>query len=358
MGALWGSYAAYVPVIKTQIGAEDWQFGLLLTISAVGLLASMLWAPRYDRVMGRWAMPVANVLLCAAFILPGIAWSPLTFGLAMLCVACASGQSDIVMNARISEIEAREDRTLMNLAHGLFSVGYAIGAVTAGIAREASVTAPQLAVGAFFVLSLFGLFSAMDAEQDAPGENKSASVPWPVLICGGAIVLLAFMNEGATEAWSAIHIERGLGGGAAEGALGPATLGITMAVGRLSGQVLTTRIGETRLIAIATGMTALGAWLAAAAATPLVAYIGFGILGLGVSVIAPTALALVGKQAGKGSRTTAISRVVVIGFSGFFIGPPIMGGLSQAFGLPVAFVVLGGLVLIVFPLLKNLTPTK
>jgi hypothetical protein len=49
-------------------------------------------------------------------------------------------------------------------------------------------------------------------------------------------VLVAFLVENAMEGWSALHIERTLGGGAAEGAFGPAILGLTMGIGRLSGR--------------------------------------------------------------------------------------------------------------------------
>ena len=70
---------------------------------------------------------------------------------------------------------------------------------------------------------------------------------WPILLCGG-IVLIAFMSEATVEAWSALHVERTLGGGAAEGALGPAMLGLTMAFGRFSGQAVAERLREVHVL--------------------------------------------------------------------------------------------------------------
>ena len=101
------------------------------------------------------------------------------------------------------------------------------------------------------------------------------------------------------------------------------------------------------------GLAALGAMLAAAAPIPAVAYAGFGILGLGVSVIAPMALALVGRSVGNAARTAAISRVSIIGYMGFFLGPPIMGLISQVAGLRAAFLAVA-LVLGAIPLLVSL----
>jgi MFS family permease len=85
-----------------------------------------------------------------------------------------------------------------------------------------------------------------------------------------------------------------------------------------------------------------------------VAYLGFGLFGLGVSVIGPMGLALVGKMVAPHFRTEAISRAAVMGFSGFFFAPVLMGLVSQAFGpemgLRAAFTLVAGLVVASVPL--------
>ena len=172
----------------------------------------------------------------------------------------------------------------------------------------------------------------------------------PILICG-LVVLLAFMTEATVETWSAIHIERTLQGRAAEGALGPAMLGVTMALGRFFGQSVSQTFSETKVITFATLVTAFGAILAALALTPVWAYVGFGILGLGVSVIGPSGLALVGKYVPNNLRTEAISRVAVLGFAGFFLAPALMGLVSEFYGLRFAFLSAAFLSLIIIPLM-------
>ncbi|MFT5743252.1 MAG: MFS family permease, partial [Paracoccaceae bacterium] len=140
------------------------------------------------------------------------------------------------------------------------------------------------------------------------------------------------------------------GGGAAEGALGPAMLGVTMAIGRFSGQVVSEKLREVSVILWASLISASGAIVAAFAPTPMVAYVGFGILGLGVSVIGPMGLALVGKLVAPHHRTEAISKAAVMGFSGFFLAPVLMGYASQAFGLRVAFACVALLLVTAVPL--------
>ncbi|SIT83672.1 Major Facilitator Superfamily protein [Yoonia rosea] len=350
IGMFWGCFAAYVPVIKAQLGASDALFGALLLGSATGLVSSMWLAPRADRILGSRAMQVGAALLAFAWLFPGQVTVPLVFALSMALVGLASGLLDVVMNARVSELEARHNRPLMNANHAMFSVAYAVGALIVGATREAGLPPAPVFAGFGVIAILLLPMMRMDVTYVDAEEGYAGAYPlWPIILCG-AIVLVAFMSEATVEAWSALHVERTLGGGAAEGALGPAMLGITMAIGRFSGQVVAERLREIPVVIGAAAISAIGAVVAALAPTPFVAYIGFGVLGLGVSVIGPMGLALVGKLVAPHLRTEAISRTAVIGFSGFFFAPVLMGLLSDAFGLRVAFVAVAVLLLSVVPI--------
>ena len=351
VGLFWGCFAAYVPEVKARLEINDATFGLLLLCNALGLVSSMFLAPRLDRILGARGMQIGSVLFAMSFLLPGFAPNALIFGISMAIVGAASGMTDVLMNARVSELEELHKRPLMNANHAMFSVGYAVSAMASGVAREAQI-APGMAFSyvalTIFLLSAFLYMPVRDSSKDAA---SAAGYPfWPIVLCG-LIVLVAFMTEATVETWSALHIERTLGGRAAEGAMGPAMLGITMAVGRFSGQAVSQMFSDTKVIILATLVAATGAAFAALAPTPFWAYVGFGILGLGVSVIGPLGLALVGKCVPNHLRTEAISRVAVMGFAGFFLAPTLMGMVSEFHGLRVAFLCASALSLMVIPLI-------
>ncbi|KNG95217.1 MFS transporter [Pseudaestuariivita atlantica] len=338
-GVLWGAYAAYVPDIKAGLGAGDGAFGVALLFGSAGAVSAMLTAPLYDRVTGRWALALGAVLLLVAgqfMVAAPVLW---VFALALFFTGAASGLHDVVMNARLAGIEGAEQASLMNLNHGFFSVAYAGAAFTSGLAREAGVpveTMFAIWLGVVALAAWWMIEPPRDApadDGDAEGYRMGRAVWW-----GGLIVLIGFLSENATEGWSALHIERSLGGNAAEGALGPTMLGLTMAVGRLSGQAVVARFHEATVTFWAALMAGAGALIAAAAQAEWVAYLGFAVLGLGVSVIAPMVLALVGRRVPAHRRTVAISRVAIIGYLGFFFGPPMMGLVSEAVGLRGSFI--------------------
>lgn len=354
-GIFWGAFAAYTPQIKAGVGADDGTWGLVLLAAAIGSISSMWLAPRFDARFGRAAMALACLWIALAFQLPMWTTSLALFAAFMVLAGSGAGLLDVVMNARLSAIEARRSASLMNLNHATFSFAYAGSALSAGLARDAGI-APAVTFAALALLTLALAAAALqreppprDAEAGAPTAAITAPLP-RLVVWGGLIILLAFLAEQATEAWSALHIERTLGGGAAEGALGPATLGFTMGIGRLCGQFATARFSEAPLTAGAALIAAIGSAIAAAAPSPPIAYLGFAILGLGVSIIAPMVFALVGRLCPPDRRPAAISRAAVIGYTGFFIGPPLLGGLSELAGLRAAFAAVA-LLLALSPLL-------
>jgi MFS family permease len=135
-----------------------------------------------------------------------------------------------------------------------------------------------------------------------------------------------------------LHIEQTLGGSPAHGAMGPALMALTMGISRLAGQSLIGRISPGVLLTAGAAVSALGALCVAAAQTPMMAYGGFIIMGIGSSVIAPTAFSLVGSKAAEGDRARAVARATLFGYLGYFIGPPGFGFIAGSMGLRYAFV--------------------
>ena len=341
VGVFWGCFAAHVPDLKAQLGVSDATFGLLLLGSATGLVSAMFLAPRADEWLGQRSLQLGLLALSIAWLLPAHVSTPLIFAGAMALVGTASGMLDIVMNTRVSELEAAHHLPLMNANHAMFSIAYAVSALAAGAARATGVP-PAIVFSALCLLAIATVPFAKTSQPTGryPEQGQTQLPFWPILLCG-AITLIAFMSEATVETWSALHIERTLNGGAAEGAIGPAMLGLTMAIGRLSGQAISEKFTETSIVTVAAFLSASGAVIAAGAPTPALAYLGFGLLGLGVSVIGPIGLALTGKLVPDHLRTRAISKVAVIGFSGFFLAPVLMGQVSDIYGLRITFACIG-----------------
>lgn len=357
MGVIWGSFAAMVPATKAMLGIGDAAWGSIFLVSSSAAVLSLILAPTIGPRLGRHAMPIATLMMAVAFALPGHLPEAAFFAIAMAGVGISSGLLDVLMNSRVSAIESERGLHLMNLNHGLYSFGYAGGALVTGLARSAGAGPAQMMTGAACCAALLALAAVERGAKPAlapRGTGRGGRVGLLPLI-GGAVVLIAFLSENAVEAWSALHIERTLGGNAAEGALGPALLGLTMGIGRLSGHAVIARVAEAVLLRWSALVAACGAAVAALAPGPAIAYAGLVTLGAGVAVIAPTALAMVGRLAAPELRARAISRASALGYLGFFFGPPALGALSEAFGLRAAFGAVAVVLLLALPLVPALT---
>lgn len=350
MGVLWGTFAAVLPDIKTMLGVDEARLGLLLLMTPLAAVSAMLAAPLAGARLGRAALPAATLAMAAAFALPGQVSVVWMFPLAMMCVGAATGLTDVLMNARVAALENERGLHLMNLCHAAYSFGYAAGAIATGMMRDAAWP-PGWVMGSMAALAM--LVALLTPEADGaihglarPKGRKAASLGLLPLI-GGAIVLIAFLTENAAENWSALHIEKTLGGSPSEGAMGPAILALTMGFARLAGQGLLSRLNPFRLLGLGAALSACGALIAAFAISPAMAHAGFVVMGLGSSVIAPTAFSLVGRFAVPEARARAVARATLLGYFGYFFGPPALGFLAGAFGLRAAFFTAAAVLLLV-----------
>ena len=364
LGLFWGSFAASVPDVKATAGLTDAGLGLALLCATLGAVAAMWLAPVLERRLGARALGVITGIAALGALLPGLAGSPLAFTAAMVAACAGYGLLDVAMNARVSALEADADRSLMNLAHASYSLIYACAAIAAGIARQAGAE-PFAIFATVAVLTLVAAIYVTRQPAPAPAEDtgetgNESALPLPLILTGGAIICLAFLAEQGTEGWSALHLERSHGAGAAAGALGPALLGLTMGIGRLFGQAATRFVREAVLIRAAAILAALGAALAANAPSLALSYVGFTAMGLGLSLIVPTVFAWAGRRIRARDRALMVSRLSVVGYAGFFAGPPLMGFLAQAYGLQVSFSALALLILaiplVLLPVMRRAAP--
>ncbi|MCB1400723.1 MAG: MFS transporter, partial [Rhodobacteraceae bacterium] len=229
---------------------------------------------------------------------------------------------------------------LMNFNHALFSFGFAGAAALTGLARRAGAGPELIAPALAGVLAVFALLMIERSRRPvppAPAHDSAPASPWRAILPAALILFAAFVAENATETWSALHIERTLGGPAGEGAFGPAMLGLTMGIGRLSGQMLASRLGEARLVAFSAALGMAGALVVALAPVQWVAVLGVALIGLGCAVVVPSANSLLGRAVRADQRAFAISRAWLLGFTGFFIGPVAMGLIAQGAGLRWSF---------------------
>jgi MFS family permease len=348
-GFVYASWAVRLPALKQQTGASPAALGLALLLGmSAGAVAAMLVSGALCRKLGSRQLTAASgASLCGSLLLPPLAHSAVTLGLALLVFGAAYGCLNVAMNSVAVDVVAALRRPVMPGFHAAWSFGGLAGAGLGGL------LAPHLSpVRHLLLIALAGLvFTAIGGRAllsrtvpapdpaAAPAAVRGEARAWrgalnTVRAVGlfGVIALCGAYGEGAIGDWGALHLQQNLGAGAGLAAAAYAAFAFAEACGRLSGITLLERLSRTRVLVLG-GLTACAGMLAAALA-PVVwlALLGFAATGLGLANLFPAAVTRAGLLAGSGG----VAMASMMGYTGFLLGPPLIGFLAGQFGLPAA----------------------
>ena len=331
-GMLWGGWAALAPAVQAAVGASKGQLGLALLFVALGSLPAMLLTGRALDRRGTRILPWLIVGLALSALLPAFAGSVPVLAASLLVFGVFAGATDVAMNGAVSELEARREVRLMQIAHALFSAGFLVAAVAVGLARGAGVGPLPILAG---IAALALVAAALNrGYPDVPRVVSPRRFTFSRrLIVLGLLCALAFVIEGGIEGWSALFLETELQASPAVGGLGPGCFAAAMVAGRLAGQWLELRLGDRVLLACGAATAAVGLCLAAVAPAVPFALLGFALGGAGVSVAAPVLFGAAGRGAPDSERGSAVASVTTISYLGFLAGPPLIGAVSGALSL-------------------------
>lgn len=155
----------------------------------------------------------------------------------------------------------------------------------------------------------------------------------------GVVAFCALLAEGAVFDWSGIYLAQVVEAGEGVAALGLATFSLTMGAGRLLGDRVVARLGSPTTVLVGGVLATSGVTLVLGAVSLPLAIAGFGIMGLGLSVVFPLTLRAAGRHAYPSGP--AIAATSTLGYMGFLLGPPVIGLLAEETGLRAALVIVG-----------------
>ncbi|MGI9616823.1 MAG: MFS transporter [Acidimicrobiales bacterium] len=314
-GVVIASFVPRFPEIRTRLGIDVDQLGLLLTFGVVGgFAASAACGGLIDRFGTKAVMTTASLGVIVTLPLLGLASSPLGFLAALAALQFFDVLIDVPMNLQGSWLSARRQVPVINRLHGLWSVGAVTGGIGATIAASRisldvhllAVSIMLLAALAFIVPRLPTDDAAVDSPAvDSPAADEAGLEPpptngttslrldegtppkWLVLATFAALGALAIVSELVPGDWGAIRLVDDLD--VDPGAAGLAFVGFTvgMVVGRFGGDSASSKLGRGRLSRLAVIVGTGGIAVATLSSSPPLAIGGFFVAGLGTAVIFP-----------------------------------------------------------------------
>ncbi len=341
-------WAPLVPFAKQRLGVNEAELGLLILCLGLGSVASMLITGVLSARFGSRPVIIGGGL-GIALTLPLLAFanSPWALGLALAAFGASLGSIDVAMNIHAVDVERDADHPLMSGFHALFSVGGFVGAtfMTFLLSMDFGAVASSLLCSVVVALAI--VVAGPRLLRNVHATNGSLFVlPKGVVLVLAGLAAITFLVEGAILDWSALLLtDTGLVA-KDQGGLGYILFSIAMTIGRLGGDAVTARLGDRRML-ITGGFFAIAgfavllfapiAWLAMA---------GFLMIGLGASNLVPVLFRQAGAQRIM-PAALAVAAITTTGYAGILLGPALVGFVASGVGLPIAFGMLGALLVAV-----------
>ncbi len=352
-GFMYGIWQVLLAELQRSMGLSDGALGAAITIGFVGSLPSMFFGGKLvDRFGAERVVSFTAGLMALALAAVSITsnWWALT--LFLFFFFGGSGAYDVGINAAAINFEQTTGQRFLSYVHGTFSGAAAFGAMTAGLLLSLGLRFRSIYV-ALAVMLLVAAAIFLKAPVLRPLRTNPASDGASRELLGdlrlislAVMVAMAYFGEGSLENWSTIYLRDFVSLPVALGASGVVIFHLAMLAGRMTSGVAVGFFGRRSLLIRAGLVAACGILLATTIKTAPTVLIGFFAAGIALSVVAPLAFSIAGDlyPAHSGAASAIIT---FVGYSTFLLGPGLIGGLAQAFGLDKALgvITIAGLVI-------------
>ena len=340
-GACFANWLPRIDEVRDSIGVGNDGLGVALIGGGLGGVLGSIVAGRVLRpgsilrVLGRSAAGLAIGFPLIALVPNSISLLVLLTFLGFADVLC-----DTSMNAEAAAIQATSEGSIMHRIHGMWSVGFVAGTLIGWGASvvEVPLTAHLVVVSAaLLVVSLRSVAVLRSVPVAAP---SAATEPSSFRLTRSIVVILCLALAAAAlevipNEWSATALRDWLDAGRLKGA-GPVVFAASMLIGRFRGDRIIDRIGESRLLLASLGAVAVGVGTLLVAPNAVVALVGFGLWGLGVSVMFPQ-IYLMAARANPRRPGSGLATMTLAQRGGFMAATASMGALSTGVGFGSAF---------------------
>jgi MFS family permease len=344
-GLCFSSWASRIPSVKTALQLSNGELGTILFALPVGHLTMMFFSGKLvTRFGSHRILPFALLMYAFSLTTIGLAQNTWQLALALGSFGVFGNLTNISVNTQGIYTEGLFKRTIMSSFHGMWSLAGFTGALVGlGMLAIKITNYLHFVIVAFVVLLLVTLnikFLIKAKEKVRIEKKKTFRKPDKSLFLLGVIGFCSMASEGIMFDWSGVYFKDIVKAPAPLIILGYTSYMIMMASGRFLGGHFIDKLGSKKVMQISGVMISSGLFLAVIFPYLIPCVLAFMVVGLGVSTVIPTLYSIAGKHPTipTGEALTAVSSV---SFLGFLMGPPVIGHISEQFGLQFSFAFIG-----------------
>ncbi|MGL3606227.1 MFS transporter [Rhizobium sp. G187] len=341
-----GSLFSRLPDLQAHLSVNKAELGLTLIGMAIGSLISLTFSSPLIVKLGTRATLAISLLGVMALLatIPLLPSAPMVFCV-LFSIGLLAGALEICLNVEIGRIEAEVGFGIMNRAHGCWSLGFFVTAITASLVRQAGIGMQMhmhLLLGMMFVIGAITIAGMKNAPHvvSATTHEKQPHFALPTLALLPLCIIgtSAFLIEGAGIDWSTIYMEEVFDVSPFISGSGLTLFAFFMALARLTIDPVVDRHGARLVGRVLLSVAAFGIALAWLAPHPYAALLSFALMGAGCSAVYPMAVSAAALRTDR-PAVINVAAIAQMAFVVFFLGPPLLGFVAEAFGIRNAYLV-------------------
>jgi MFS family permease len=333
-GFIYANWCSRLPRIQELYKADDGVIFYVFLASSIGAVGAMPFTGWAIIKNGSRRITLVAMLLYG-IIVPFIPSMPSIAALIALYffMGIVTGMLDVAMNAQAVMVERQYNKPIMTSFHALFSIGMMLGAWSGALFTILDVDL----LHHFIIVVCFALVAIGWASRNLIFDKPDPStkhdgplfrLPSAALIGIGIITFCCMLGEGAMSNWSVNYMENIALASKSLAPIGLSAFAAAMTIGRIFGDRIRMILGDKRMIIAGGAVAALGLSCALLFPFPYSSILGFFLVGLGLSSIVPIAYSIAGNTKSLPSGV-GLAMVTTVGYSGFLVGPPIIGLLAD-----------------------------
>lgn len=328
--------------LQLKMGISEGTLGAILIGFALGAQVSLMFAgPVIERFGFRAIFLIGIPVLGFAEFAATLAPTPFTFFLCLTVGGLAIGAIEIIVNLEADRTEHLLKKRIMNRSHAFWSFGFfSAGMVAAAIAQIGIDPATHLfGMSTFATILAFILFWNFEpAPSRDSGEEPGPKLvkPTSAIMMLVAFTLSAMLLEGAGADWSVIYMRDIFDTPPFINSLALAIGALTQAFIRYFADGFVDRHGPTKIARTLIATLGVGTLMVVFAPHPMIALLGFALMGAGTSVVFPLAMSAAAQRTDRPAATN-VAALAQLSFITFLIAPPILGFIAEHFGIRVSF---------------------
>lgn len=356
LGFIFSSWASRIPQVKDKFQLNEAELGAVLFMLPLGALAALPFSGwLVHKLSSKWMSIVTALVYTVLLYLIAAATTIFSLSVVLFGFGLIGNFGNISMNTQGISIQHQINKPILSSLHAMWSIGaFSAAAVSGWTMRMGySTTIHFLIVSlmAAFII-IVGSFHLIPDEGLGDETSKVFVLPNRKLVLLGIICFCVAMSEGAMADWSSLYYRQIIHQLNTISTTGYTAFAMCMAAGRLAGDRLVQSFKHATVlkangILILTGMT-----LSLSFDYPMTVMIGFALVGFGVSSVIPIVYMLAAKSKDM-APSAALAAVSSVGFTGFLVGPPLIGFIAHEIGLRMALIIVALLGAMIFLLSKK-----